>query len=135
MFFVFQLIMIIVMFNVLIAIVSDVYNDVKETAEVEVRKLRAKMIIETQSVMSSSEKNDESEFPPYLEVLQAESSGFETAAPSELSEFRAEMNSEVVEIRNQMDAMASEMREIKTMMRQLVPRANARSPSPSPVKP
>ena len=36
MFFVFQLIMIIVMFNVLIAIVSDVYNDVKETAEVAV---------------------------------------------------------------------------------------------------
>ena len=71
MFFVFQLIMIIVMFNVLIAIVSDVYNDVKETAVVEVRKLRAKMIIETQSVMSSSEKNDVDEFPPYLEVLRA----------------------------------------------------------------
>ena len=66
MFFVFQLIMIIVMFNVLIAIVSDVYNDVKETAEVEVRKLRAKMIIETQSVMSSSEKNDVDEFPPQI---------------------------------------------------------------------
>ena len=93
----------------------------------EVRKLRAKMIIETQSVMSSSEKNDESEFPPYLEVLQAESSGFETAAPSELSELRAEMKTEVVEIRSQMDAMALEMREIKTMMRQLVPRANART--------
>ena len=111
------------------------YGDVKETAEVEVRKLRAKMIIETQALMSSSEKNDESEFPAYLEVLQAESSGFETAAPSELSELRAEMNSEVVEIRNQMGAMALEMREIKTMMRQLVPRANARSPSPSPTSP
>ena len=89
--------------------------------------------VRPQALMSSSEKNDESEFPPYLEVLQAESSGFETAAPSELSELRAEMKTEVVEIRNQMGAMALEMREIKTMMRrQLVPRANARSPSPSP---
>ena len=88
MFVIFQVIVIIVMFNVLIAIVSDRYNEVMETAEVEVRKLRALMIVEEQALMSSAEKRDEQYFPPYLEVLQ---SNVQPSSSSELSELRGEV--------------------------------------------
>jgi hypothetical protein len=58
--------------NVLIAIVSDINTDVAETAEVEVRKLRAQRIVDEDALMSHSQR-DRNKFPEYLEVLQARS--------------------------------------------------------------
>ena len=58
--------------NVLIAIVSDINTDVAETAEVEVRKLRAQRIVDEDALMSHSQR-DRNKFPEYLEVLQAQS--------------------------------------------------------------
>ena len=54
MFLIFLVLMIIVMFNVLIAIVGDRYTDVMDDVEVEVRKLRALMIVEEQAMMVST---------------------------------------------------------------------------------
>ena len=53
MFLIFLVLMIIVMFNVLIAIVGDRYEEVMSDVEVEVRKLRALMIVEEQAMMVS----------------------------------------------------------------------------------
>ena len=100
---------IIVTFNVLIAIVSDRYNEVMETAEVEVRKLRALMIVEEQALMSSAEKRDEQYFPPYLEVLQ---SNVQPSSSSELSELRGE----VWKVESKVDAMAADMAAMKALM-------------------
>ena len=54
MFLVFLVLMIIVMFNMLIAIVGDCYDEVMSDVEVEVRKLRALMIVEEQAMMVST---------------------------------------------------------------------------------
>ena len=54
MFLLSQFIVLIVMFNVLIAIVGDRYTDVMDDVEVEVRKLRALMIVEEQAMMVST---------------------------------------------------------------------------------
>ena len=54
MFLVFLVLMIIVMFNMLIAIVGDCYDEVMNDVECEVRKLRALMIVEEQAMMVST---------------------------------------------------------------------------------
>ena len=54
MFILFLYIVIIVMFNVLIAIVSDLYNDVKLTQDVEVDTRRAEAIINAEAHMVGS---------------------------------------------------------------------------------
>ena len=110
-FVVFLFLMIIVMFNVLIAIVSDRYNEVMETAEVEVRKLRALMIVEEQALMSSAEKRDEQYFPPYLEVLQSNPQ-VQPSSSSELSELRGEVR----KVESKVDAMAADMAAMKALI-------------------
>ena len=55
--------------NVLIAIVSEIYVEVAETAEVEVRKLRARRIIDEEAAMWDSERRNPGYFPEFLEVL------------------------------------------------------------------
>ena len=87
MFLVSQFIVLIVMFNVLIAIVSDIFSEVMETAEVEVRKLRATTIIDAQALMGKAARRNEAHFPHYLEVLQPHVA----TPPSEVSELRAEI--------------------------------------------
>jgi len=124
-FVVFLFLMIIVMFNVLIAIVSDRYNEVMETAEVEVRKLRALMIVQLQAMMSESDKRNPEHFPPYLEVLQAGSA----EAPSEMGELRERMDKmdEKVDrvtalLEAQRDAAAADTADIMALLKRLAPR-------------
>ena len=112
--------MLIVMFNVLIAIVSDRYNVVMETAEVEVRRLRATTIMDAQALMSKAAKRNAAHFPHYLEVLQPTVA----TAPSHLSELRAELRAEVgcveskVEsVESKVDAVAGDMAKIMQLLR------------------
>ena len=95
MFLVFLFLVIIVMFNVLIALVSELYMQVMETAEVEVRKLRARTIMDAQALMSKAAKRNEAHFPQFLEVLQPHVA----PPPSEVGKLRAEMESKVESVR------------------------------------
>ena len=78
MFLSFLFFVIIVNFNVLIAIVSERFNVVMETAEVEVRKLRAELMINDEARMSDAERSNAEWFPEYLEVLQVDSADPQT---------------------------------------------------------
>jgi hypothetical protein len=62
---------VIVMLNLLIAIMSDSYEKVKDGEVVEALKLRAETIIAEEAMMSEADWRNASYFPAYLEVLQA----------------------------------------------------------------
>ena len=62
------------MLNLLIAIMSDSYEKVKDGEVVEARKLTAQTIIDEETMMMKEKMSKERErqyFPQYLEVLQA----------------------------------------------------------------
>jgi hypothetical protein len=73
MFLLFLYLVIIVMFNVLIAIVSDVYAEVMDTADVDLDTQRAMAIINEERLMSDADKRNLDYFPQFIEVLQKES--------------------------------------------------------------
>ena len=62
---------VIVMLNLLIAIMSDSYEKVKDGEVVEALKLRAETIISEEAMMSETEWAKIEFFPRYLEVMQA----------------------------------------------------------------
>ena len=130
MFLVFQILVIIILFNVLIAIVSDRYNDVMQTAEVKVRKLRAEAIIETHALIGAQNKGDEDKYPEYVETLQPDT----VVAPCKVSELRAAMQTEVGEVKEQVDAVRRDVAKLTELVERMVPRASPGSRSPSPVK-
>ena len=72
MFFLFFLfLVVVVMLNLLIAIMSDSYERVKDGEELEARKLTAQTIIDEEAMMSQADRDNPEYFPPYLEVLRA----------------------------------------------------------------
>jgi hypothetical protein len=64
-------VMVIIMLNLLIAIMSDSYEKVKESEVVEARKLRAETIIAEEKLMSDRDRANADYFPRYLQVLRA----------------------------------------------------------------
>ena len=122
----FLFLVIIVMFNVLIALVSDIYGEVMETAQVEVRKLRARTIMDAQALMSKAAKRNAAHFPHYLEVLRPPVA----TPPSEVSELRAEVQnvqsnlqgkvesveSKVQGVEGKVDAMAGDLAKIMQLL-------------------
>jgi F0F1-type ATP synthase membrane subunit b/b' len=67
----FMALMVIIMLNLLIAIMSDSYEKVKESEVVEARKLRAETIIAEEKLMNDKDRADSNYFPRYLQVLRA----------------------------------------------------------------
>jgi hypothetical protein len=63
--------MVVVMLNLLIAIMGDSYEKVKESEVVEARKLRAQTIIDEEALMNDADRANPEYFPKYLQVLRA----------------------------------------------------------------
>lgn len=110
-FIVFLFLVIIVMFNVLIAIVSEIYDTVMSTTEVDVRIRRAEVIIHEEALLSTADlrevalmaEQDPSIspwFPEYLEVLEVVDSG----VIDELSEL-SQVDSKIEALAERMQVM------------------------------
>jgi hypothetical protein len=63
--------MVVIMLNLLIAIMADSYEKVKESEVVEARKLRAETIIDEEALMSDADLANPGYFPRFLQVLRA----------------------------------------------------------------
>jgi hypothetical protein len=61
----------IVMLNLLIAIMADSYEKVKEGETLEARKLRVETIIDEGAMMRKADKRNPDYFPDYLQLLQS----------------------------------------------------------------
>ena len=59
------------MLNLLIAIMADSYEKVKESEVLEARILRAQTIIDAEALMSEADWKKEEYFPHFLHVLRA----------------------------------------------------------------
>lgn len=133
--------MVIVMLNLLIAIMGNSYERVKESEEIEARKYRAGVIIEEEAMMLADGKcGGESActlFPEFLEVLEALDRPKFAAEVAEEADGRERMHAETNEIAKgastkeevarveaKVDAMnekmTAEMAEMKAMMAHLV---------------
>lgn len=132
MFIIFLYLVIIVMFNVLIAIVSDLYADAKETADVEEYLRRAEAIIDEEKLMvaaGDTELHSKACFPEFLEVLRVEReiSGGQQAMVSQVQERVTQLSAKVdenIEEQTKHNAkvvkMADDMAELKALVAQLV---------------
>jgi hypothetical protein len=127
----------IVLFNVLIAIVSEIYDNTMATKEVDVRKRQAEVIIRQEAVMSDRDKSNTNYFPDYLEVL-VKSGEFELQGPdgnpvqtqvepSELSQVKQEviekheaLSAEVTAVKDSLAKVTAGQAELKAMMTQLL---------------
>jgi hypothetical protein len=69
-FLMFLFLVVVVMLNLLIAIMSDSYEKVKETEVIEARKLRAETIIVEEKLMSAADRKNPEYFPRFLQVLR-----------------------------------------------------------------
>ena len=69
-FVIFLFSMVIVMLNLLIAIMTDTFERVKETEELQSRRLKAETIITETMQMTEDGKRNKDYFPSYLQVLQ-----------------------------------------------------------------
>jgi hypothetical protein len=148
MFILFLYIVIIVMFNVLIAIVSDLYADVKMTEDVEVDMRRAEAIINAEARMSmagSTELRNPAYFPEFLEVLRVEigSEKVEQVKVRQVQEDVAKLSAKVdenmaklsakvdenmaeqAEHNGKMAQMADDVAELKALMVQLLGQGTA----------
>jgi hypothetical protein len=89
--------MVIIMLNLLIAIMSDSYEKVKESEVVEARKLRAETIIAEENLMSDRDRANADYFPGYLQVLRA-TDGTE----QQWSGLSGKMVSEILKVENKL---------------------------------
>ena len=141
MFLLFLYLVIIVMFNVLIAIVSTLFDNVMETADVEVDQQRADAIIDEEALMSDADLSNAVYFPHFVEILQKES-GDQNAehvtsrqVQEDVAEMKAEMKLEVAELRAELRAeMKLQNEEIKLQnekMFEMMATLLAQQPKPS----
>jgi hypothetical protein len=133
-FYLFLFAMVVVMLNLLIAIMGDAYEKVKEREVVEARKLQAQVIIDEEAMMHADGKCDNAKlFPEFLEVLQgleppppewAGVSGAVSLVEAQVAALRAETTEKVERVEAQVkegqEKMAAEMVELKTMIAQLL---------------
>jgi hypothetical protein len=113
----------IVMFNVLIAIVSEIYDNTMATALVDVRKRQAEVIIQQEGLMSTADLGNADYFPEFLEVLVKTKDGKPVGLVKEevTSETIAGEMTELKASQQKLGAkMATEISELKSMMAQLI---------------
>jgi hypothetical protein len=137
MFLLFLYLVIIVMFNVLIAIVSTLFDNVMETADVEVDQQRADAIIDEEALMSDADLSNEEYFPHFIEILQRES-GEQNVEPvtsrqvqEDVAEMRAEMKLEVAELRAKLELQNEQMAAQNEKMLEMMATLLAQQPKPS----
>jgi hypothetical protein len=125
-FYLFLFLMVVVMLNLLIAIMGNSYDNIKESEVVEARKLRARTIIDEEALMLDSGEceNNPAYFPAYLEVLQVTEPPEEDRGVSgQISQLTAEVDDVKANISNveaKVDGMAAEMGAMKQLVEQLL---------------
>jgi hypothetical protein len=137
MFLLFLYLVIIVMFNVLIAIVSTLFDNVMETADVEVDQQRADAIIDEEALMSDADRSNAEYFPHYIEILQRES-GEQNAehvtsrqVQEDVAEMKAEMKLEVAELRAELRLQNEKSAAQNEKMLEMMSTLLAQQPKPS----
>jgi hypothetical protein len=123
MFLLFLYLVIIVMFNVLIAIVSTLYEDVMGTADVEVDQQRADAIIDEEALMSDADLSNEEYFPHFIEILQKESGeqqNTEHVTSRQVQEDVTQLSTEVAELRAESAEMKLQNEKMLEMMATLL---------------
>ena len=138
MFLLFLYIVIIVMFNVLIAIVSDLYANVMVTADVEVDQRRAEAIISEEALMSEADLSSKAFFPEFLEVLQV-AVGEERVEQVKVSQVQADVaqlhatvatvEQTTTELKDGQEKMAAQMTKLEGLVVQLL--EQGRKPTPA----
>jgi WD40 repeat protein len=113
---------VVVMLNLLIAIMSDSYERVKDGEVVEALKLRAETIIKEEALMSKADWANERYFPAYLEVLQAKEppelkwsgvsgqiSNMDSKVSGKVDDVKEEVNRKVSEVEVKVGQVQAEM--------------------------
>ena len=135
------------MLNLLIAIMSDSYEKVKDGEVVEARKLTAQTIIDEEAMMSEEDRSNKAYFPEFLEVLQATDEpevvwlgvsgqisklGVKVdekvdkvdekidSVDDKVEKLATQMNENVKSMDGKVDMLAAEMSELKELMKALV---------------
>jgi hypothetical protein len=134
MFVLFLYIVIIVMFNVLIAIVSELYTNVMVTADVEVYQRRAEAIIAEEALMSPADLVNKAFFPQFLEVLQvaAGEEKVEQVKVSEVQEDVAQLHATVEEVRTELKDEIGKMTQQMSKLEALVVQVLEQGRKPTP---
>ena len=121
-FLVFSFVMVIVMLNLLIAVMSDVYTDSKDHIQSLLPLQRVQLIVDCEARMSDADRRNAAYFPEFLQVLRpvenVEDAADEWAGVSgQVSAVRDEVGAVKRESRQMMqkvDALAAEMKEMRT---------------------
>ena len=125
--------MVVIMLNLLIAIMADSYEKVKESEVVEARKLRAQTIIDEEALMSDADRQNPAYFPKFLQVLRATEGKEEVWAglsgkmvseilkvEDKMKENHEAMNAEVASVKSDVASVKSDVAELKAMVAQLL---------------
>jgi hypothetical protein len=125
--------MVVIMLNLLIAIMADSYEKVKESEVVEARKLRAQTIIDEEALMSDADRQNPAYFPKFLQVLRATEgreevwAGLSGKMVSEILKVEEKMkenheatNAEIASVKSDVASVKSDVAELKAMVAQLL---------------
>jgi hypothetical protein len=140
MFILFLYLVIIVMFNVLIAIVSELYIEVKISEDVEVYRRRAEAIVSAEARMSNTDKQDSAYFPEFLEVLRVEADGESvrhvkiSQVQEDVAQLSAKVDQQSAEQSKKIESlgkkMAADVADLKALVAQLVVQQGQARPVP-----
>jgi hypothetical protein len=72
---IFALLVVVVMLNLLIALMGDIYQMIKQNEVLEARKLRAGMIMQVELTLSKKQLKNTEWFPRFVQILQADERG------------------------------------------------------------
>eukprot|EP01046_Picozoa_sp_COSAG06_P008754 COSAG06_NODE_447_length_15632_cov_47.212193_5_plen_1473_part_00 len=118
--------MVVIMLNLLIAIMADSYEKVKESEVVEARKLRAQTIIDEEALMSDADRQNPTYFPKFLQVLRATEgkeevwAGLSGKMVSEIMKVEEKMKENHEAMNAEVASVKSDVAELKAMITQLL---------------
>ena len=114
-FTVFTLLTNIVLLNLLIALMGDIFNRIQENAQAEFLYARAYIVLEFESLLDKNYKNDHPEkFPEWLQVLVHASSGDDDDNSLAMETWKGKMKA----IRKGQEAVAEEVGRVKMVMKE-----------------
>jgi len=117
-FLIFLFLIVVVMLNLLIAIMSDSYEKVKDSEVVEARKLTAQTIIEEETMMSVEDRQKTEFFPEFLEVLQATDEPEEiwSGVSGQISKLGVKVDEKVDNVDEKIDSVDGKVEKLATQM-------------------
>jgi hypothetical protein len=100
----------IVLLNLLIAIMGDIYEQINENATQQFLFLKTNIILEFESIMPQKDKSDEKKFPPYLQILKAKSD--EDDDDDDDDEWSGKLNAVKSEVRKNAEKLSEELKKV-----------------------